>query len=175
MGAADPKNPALVLIAAFCAKNAQNGNRAAQEYLLDWSELSEHKDEQGRTLGFATEVALTKVDRAQKGERKPLQCPSTCTGEVTFTENSYPASAFELRICRCEARAASSCLTVPRTQSLHGRICLGHLCIECTRNSAAPVAIRAMQLRFGAVSGSIAMAVFSRLRVRVRHVQRYIV
>ena len=87
----------------------------------------------------------------------------------------YPASAFELRICRCEARAASSCLTVPRTQSLHGRICLGHLCIECTRNSAAPVAIRAMQLRFGAVSGSIAMCVFSRLRVRVRHVQRYIV
>ena len=42
VGAADPKNPALVLIAAFCAKNAQNGYRAAQEYLLDWSEMDEH-------------------------------------------------------------------------------------------------------------------------------------
>ena len=93
VGAADPKNPALVLIAAFCAKNRQNGNRAAQEYLLDWSELNEHKvlnyvdkDESGRTVGFSTEVALTKVDRAQKGERKPLQCPSSCKGEVVFTE-----------------------------------------------------------------------------------------
>lgn len=85
VGAADPKNPALVLIAAFCAKNAQNGNRAAQEWLLDWSELNEHKDEHGRTTGFSTEVALTKVDREQKGERKPLQCPSTCTGEAVLT------------------------------------------------------------------------------------------
>ena len=34
--------PALVLIVAFCAKNVQNGNRASQEYLLDWSELTEH-------------------------------------------------------------------------------------------------------------------------------------
>lgn len=34
VGAADPTNPALVLIAAFVAKNVQNGNRAAQEYLL---------------------------------------------------------------------------------------------------------------------------------------------
>ena len=41
VGAADPKNPVLVLIAAFVAKNVQNGNRAAQEYLLDWEELSE--------------------------------------------------------------------------------------------------------------------------------------
>ena len=31
VGAADPKNPALTLIAGFCAKNVQNGNRAAQE------------------------------------------------------------------------------------------------------------------------------------------------
>ena len=45
VGAADPTNPALVLIVAFCAKNVQNGNRAAQEFLLDWSELTEHKDE----------------------------------------------------------------------------------------------------------------------------------
>ena len=68
VGAADPKNPALVLIAAFCAKNAQNGYRAAQEYLLDWSEMDEHKDERGRAVGFSTEVALTKVcRRAESG------------------------------------------------------------------------------------------------------------
>ena len=85
VGAADPTNPALVLIAAFCAKNLQNGNRAAQEYLLDWSELTEHKDEKDKTIGFSTEVALTKVDRKQVGERKPLQCPSTCQGEVVLT------------------------------------------------------------------------------------------
>ena len=59
VGAADPKNPALVLIAAFCAKNAQNGNRAAQEWLLDWSELNEHKNEHGRgCVRVSTRTAL---------------------------------------------------------------------------------------------------------------------
>ena len=86
VGAADPTNPALVLIVAFVAKNLQNGNRAAQEYLLDWGELSEHTDASGRTVGFSTEVALTKVDRKQVGERKPLQCPSTCQGRVVIEE-----------------------------------------------------------------------------------------
>ena len=55
VGAADPTNPALLLIAAFCAKNLQNGNRAAQEYLLDWSELTEHTNRDGKTIGFSTE------------------------------------------------------------------------------------------------------------------------
>ena len=50
VGAADPTNPALVLIVAFVAKNVQNGNRAAQEYLLDWGELSEHTDASERTV-----------------------------------------------------------------------------------------------------------------------------
>ena len=86
VGAADPTNPALVLIVAYVAKNVQNGNRAAQEYLLDWGELSEHTDASGRTVGFSTEVALTKVDRKQVGERKPLQCPSTCQGRVVIEE-----------------------------------------------------------------------------------------
>ena len=90
VGAADPTNPALVLIAAYIAKNVQNGNRAAQEYLLDWSELSKHLRDDGCTIGFSTEVALTKVDRKQVGERKPLQCPSVCTGEV----NSYSNCRF---------------------------------------------------------------------------------
>ena len=55
VGAADPKNPALTLVAAFVAKNVQNGNRAAQEYLLDWGELTEVTGADGIVRGFVTE------------------------------------------------------------------------------------------------------------------------
>ena len=87
VGAADPKNPVLVLIAAFVAKNVQNGNRAAQEYLLDWEELSEVIGDNGISRGFVTEVGQTKVDRQQVGERKPLQCPRSCPGYAAMGED----------------------------------------------------------------------------------------
>ena len=91
VGAADPKNPALTLIAAWCAKGRQNGNRAAQEYLLDWDELSEVTGEDGTTRGFVTEVGQTKVDqlvdREQRGKRKPLQCPTSCPGHAALTQD----------------------------------------------------------------------------------------
>ena len=79
-------NPVLLSVAAFIAKNAVNGNRAAQEWLLEWSEV-QVAERDGKTIGVTTAVGLTKVDRLQRGETKPLQCSSGCTGKLELTED----------------------------------------------------------------------------------------
>ena len=68
-GAADPKNPALLGIAAYALKNGVNGNRAETEVLLDWHEVSEHKNADGRVDGVVTEVGQTKVRLARSRAR----------------------------------------------------------------------------------------------------------
>ena len=88
LGAADVSNPAVLSVAAFIAKNVVQGNRAAQEWLLDWSDV-EVAVREGRVVGLTTEVGQTKVDRLQRGETKPLQCSSTCTGKLEVTVDGF--------------------------------------------------------------------------------------
>ena len=85
-GAVDSTNPVLLSVAAFIAKNVVNGNRAAQEWLLEWKEVTV-AERHGKTIGLTTAVGLTKVDRLQRGETKPLQCTSGCTGRLELTED----------------------------------------------------------------------------------------
>ena len=76
----------VLSVAAFIAKNVVNGNRAAQEWLLEWKEV-EVAERNGKVIGLTTAVGLTKVDRMQKGETKPLQCTANCTGKLVLNED----------------------------------------------------------------------------------------
>ena len=84
LGVVDVNDASLMMIAAFAVKNVVNGNRARQEWLLDWDDVKEHLHN-GITLGVTTAVGLTKTDRLQRGETKPLQCVTGCTGKLECT------------------------------------------------------------------------------------------
>ena len=82
LGAADVSNPAVLSVAAFIAKNVVQGNRAAQEWLLDWSDV-EVAVREGRVVGLTTEVGQTKEFLspllsflARRGCRGHFSCPS---------------------------------------------------------------------------------------------------
>ena len=94
VNAADPKNPAVVMVAAYAVKNKVHGNRARQEALLDYKDVRKQYDRDGKMLGVSTEVGLTKTDRLQVGETKPLACTTDCPGKVVFDERGrFDASA----------------------------------------------------------------------------------
>ena len=86
IGAADPNNPIMVGIAAYVAKNVVDGNRAAQEWLLDWEEV-ELVERSDKVVGMQTHIGLTKKDRKQKGAVKNTPCPSDCTGEIVYDKD----------------------------------------------------------------------------------------
>ena len=86
VNAADVNNPSLVLTAAYVAKNGVHGHRAKQEGLLDRKNIHLEYDTAGKVIGSSSDIGLTKVDRLQVGERKPLQCTDDCTGELMFDE-----------------------------------------------------------------------------------------
>ena len=62
LGAANPSSPTSLSVAAFIAKNVVNGNRAAQEWLLQWNEVA-RAERGGVMVGVTTSVGLTKTDR----------------------------------------------------------------------------------------------------------------
>ena len=70
VGAADPKNPVLLGVAAYVAKNSCNGSRAANEFLTDWEEMTTKVGSDGKVIGMAEEIGQTKTDRTQKGETR---------------------------------------------------------------------------------------------------------
>ena len=86
LGAVDAQSPALLTLGAFIAKNVVHGNRAGQEWLLDWKDIKVRVRD-GRVVGLTTDVGLTKVDRLQRGETKPLQCLSGCEGMLQLNDD----------------------------------------------------------------------------------------
>ena len=93
LGAANPSSPTSLSVAAFIAKNVVNGNRAAQEWLLQWNEVA-RAERGGVMVGVTTSVGLTKTDRLQMGKTKPLQCCSECTGKVELNADG------SLNVCK---------------------------------------------------------------------------
>ena len=71
IGSADPKNPALVGVAGYIAKNVVDGNRASQELLLWWEEVEDVIDDSGKLVGNETHIGLV---QALQIELSPCAC-----------------------------------------------------------------------------------------------------
>ena len=88
VGAADARNPALVMVAAYVANTVVESDRARTQTLLEWHQVSAIKDEaSNKTVGHRKVIHLDKRDRLQKGKVKDTPCPSTCKGYVIVDEH----------------------------------------------------------------------------------------
>ena len=86
VGAADPESPSLLTVANMALKNSVHGHRFETEAMLDFKEITLHRNASGWVDGYMQAVGQTKVDRLQVGETKAMQCTSNCTGKLQFTE-----------------------------------------------------------------------------------------
>ena len=70
-----------VLTCAYMTKNIVHGTRAADEWLLDWSDVTEHTASGSSVGGLAVKHQATKNNKEQRDRVKPLhRLQSTTAG-----------------------------------------------------------------------------------------------
>ena len=67
---------------SYVGKNIVKGTRAADEHMLDWSDVTfQEVDATGKQHAGATyKNQVTKNNRTQEDRTKAMQCTSACTG-----------------------------------------------------------------------------------------------
>ena len=115
-----------VLTAAYMTKNVVHGTRAHDEFLLDWSDVTECAEGEGGeggvsgVRGVAIAPQGSKNNKAQRDRVKPLWCLRGCTGAVQRTEDG------KLKV---------------------GCVCPAHLLLHAKALQAARVGVAVAQLR----------------------------
>tara|TARA_B110001452_G_scaffold267342_1_gene276849 strand:- start:1957 stop:4386 length:2430 start_codon:yes stop_codon:yes gene_type:complete len=83
----DLDNTEEVLITAYEAKNLVRGSRAADEWLLDLTDVEFQEAAPGRRSGATFKPVVSKNNREGTDRPYGVPCPSTCTGDVQRGED----------------------------------------------------------------------------------------
>ena len=74
----DPRDTEEVMTTFYLAKNVVKGDRAADEYLLDWSDIKWSQATASHTAGIAYAPCVSKNDREGHDKPKGLPCVTHC-------------------------------------------------------------------------------------------------